>query len=797
MTQNVLQIPTAAPLSGMALVTDVNNALAGLASLCSGGTAPSASSLGLASLAGLLWHDTQANQLKLRNQADSAWIVLGSVNETSGVFVPAAARVYSPLSAATTLALANAGQFLLCSAALTLTLPTTSGLTTAWCVSIFAKGGPVNLSLANSSDALNGGVGGSIIVPKGYYAELVTDAAGNYSAVVIPASLGISVLASAATVDLGTAASQVVSISGTTSITSFGASAPAGTVYTLQFAASLTLAYNAASLILPGAANLTTAANDCAQVLSLGSGNWICIDYQKANGQAVASALGSSPAVRQTALVGVVNSSGQANFVNSGTALRPGLSATAATLLLAFASGYGSGGAVDYVEQIAADSTTFFPTLTANGLSYLYATRVSAGNVTGGATLAPAQVGGSYNQAAQSLLQFGGAAGSTSFLDDFGSIWTAQGTAKVQANQFKFGTGALGGGGTNNAMNGTSDWLKSTAITSLGSGGWSMRAWVYNTAWSSNQNCLFCLSTAGGYGTVIGINPSGHTVLNISSNGMSNDIANVTVGTATIALNTWAFVEMTYDPVAGKIYTYVNGVVDQTISTSGKTVFGGSPYLCLGSIVGIANYFMQGYIDKPEILPYCQHPAGATYSVPTSAPSISAAGYASDWFDTVNMVMKSPSAASTVAGSNPTLTVSNKLYLGEATAGASAISSVVSYAYQGRYDSGAIATLPGTSTAVMLNHNLGTKLAAASIVVECLTSEQGYAAGTRIINPLVIDSTASSRSIPPTTSVTTKVVTFATNNGGGPWTALPAAGGAFAGLTNANWAYRVLVSRSF
>jgi len=159
------------------------------------------------------------------------------------------------------------------------------------------------------------------------------------------------------------------------------------------------------------------------------------------------------------------------------------------------------------------------------------------------------------------------------------------------------------------------------------------------------------------------------------------------------------------------------------------------------------------------------------------------------WFDTTNMQMK--------LGNGTTWAVVNAVFVGEAVAGASTISSVVSYAYQGRYDSGAIATLPGPSTAVMLNHNLGTKLAAASIVVECLTSEQGYAAGTRIINPLVIDSTASSRSIPPTTSVTTKVVTFATNNGGGPWTALPAAGGAFAGLTNANWAYRVLVSRSF
>jgi hypothetical protein len=49
----------------------------------------------------------------------------------------------------------------------------------------------------------------------------------------------------------------------------------------------LTLTHNAASLILPGGSNITTAAGDCASFLSLGSGNWCCTKYVKASGAPV------------------------------------------------------------------------------------------------------------------------------------------------------------------------------------------------------------------------------------------------------------------------------------------------------------------------------------------------------------------------------------------------------------------------------------------------------------------------------------------------------------------------------
>lgn len=94
-------------------------------------------------------------------------------------------------------------------------------------------------------------------------------------------------IASATLTGIGAATSNVVAISGTTTITGLGTIA-AGARRTVRFLGSLILTYNAASLILPTTASITTAANDTAEFLSLGSGNWICLRYTLASGKAPA-----------------------------------------------------------------------------------------------------------------------------------------------------------------------------------------------------------------------------------------------------------------------------------------------------------------------------------------------------------------------------------------------------------------------------------------------------------------------------------------------------------------------------
>lgn len=91
---------------------------------------------------------------------------------------------------------------------------------------------------------------------------------------------------SGTTVDLGSLTSNVVSITGTSTISSFGSTAASGYTYLIGFAAALQLT-NSGSLVLPGAANITTAAGDTCIAICKGSGNWVVVAYQRASGLAL------------------------------------------------------------------------------------------------------------------------------------------------------------------------------------------------------------------------------------------------------------------------------------------------------------------------------------------------------------------------------------------------------------------------------------------------------------------------------------------------------------------------------
>lgn len=104
------------------------------------------------------------------------------------------------------------------------------------------------------------------------------------AAIMAAAALGgFTSIVSATTADLSTSTTMGVNITGTNAITSFGSGVNLFRV--VKFSAALTLTHNATSLILPGAANITTAANDRAICFSDASGNWTVVDYVLANGR--------------------------------------------------------------------------------------------------------------------------------------------------------------------------------------------------------------------------------------------------------------------------------------------------------------------------------------------------------------------------------------------------------------------------------------------------------------------------------------------------------------------------------
>lgn len=143
--------------------------------------------------------------------------------------------------------------------------------------------------------------GASLVLPG---AQNITTASGDYaifrgySAGVVrcveysradshPLIVGISTIASGTTTELGSVREQSITVSGTTTITSFGSLSPTGSLKTAYFSGALTLTHNGTSLILPGAANITTVAGDCLLARHSGSGNWRVLSYLRAAGRPV------------------------------------------------------------------------------------------------------------------------------------------------------------------------------------------------------------------------------------------------------------------------------------------------------------------------------------------------------------------------------------------------------------------------------------------------------------------------------------------------------------------------------
>lgn len=89
-------------------------------------------------------------------------------------------------------------------------------------------------------------------------------------------------ITSASSIDLGAATGNLVHITGTTTITSLGTAPQAGARRQVVFDGALTLTHNASTLVLPGGANITTAANDSAIFEADTTTKWILRSYQRA-----------------------------------------------------------------------------------------------------------------------------------------------------------------------------------------------------------------------------------------------------------------------------------------------------------------------------------------------------------------------------------------------------------------------------------------------------------------------------------------------------------------------------------
>ncbi|MDE2096314.1 MAG: hypothetical protein KGL39_03645 [Patescibacteria group bacterium] len=144
--------------------------------------------------------------------------------------------------------------------------------------------GSYTLTLA-VNDGSGSAAGNTVISPQNDYPVSYYSDGTNIATLGSFGFGAMSTLASATTTDLGSAGTNFVKITGTTTITSFGSSATAQSpLFQVLFAGALTLTYNGTSLKIPGSANVTTAAGDTALCEYLGSGNWQVLAYSPAAG---------------------------------------------------------------------------------------------------------------------------------------------------------------------------------------------------------------------------------------------------------------------------------------------------------------------------------------------------------------------------------------------------------------------------------------------------------------------------------------------------------------------------------
>jgi hypothetical protein len=361
--------------------------------------------------------------------------------------------------------------------------------------------------------------------------------------------------------------------------------------------------------------------------------------------------------VREAILAGSVDTTGFPNFSVIGSGLNVNLTATATPLTMSFAAGFNAVvGPVDFVGQLAADTTSYWASLPSNQYSFLSVDRnASTGALTATQTLMPPQRGAVFYSPRQALLHFD----ASTFADDWGNTWVGVGAGLTfTAPCAKFG--ALGIN-----ITGTSTYVQTTSIFNPGLGNWTMDVWA-----NINSNVSQSIFSVGNsFGVYLATNASGKLILFLSSGGASWDISPGTSPGAT-TVTTGAFHHFALVFNGASYVAYLDGVAQLTVSSSTRVWPDGVAMAVAGQVgVGAGT---AGCFDEFDFVPFARWVANFT-------PPVAAYTVSGDWFDSNKMVMN------TATGAGPTWSTVQRLYVAEAQAGASTITAVYDYSASHQY----------------------------------------------------------------------------------------------------------------
>lgn len=234
------------------------------------------------------------------------------------------------------------------------------------------------------------------------------------------------------------------------------------------------------------------------------------------------------------------------------------------------------------------------------------------------ATTAP--VGDADFASVSLLLHCDGTNNSTTFTDVTGKTVTAGGNAKISTTQSKFG-------GASAAFDGNGDYLRVPYATSLdlGSGDFTVEAFIYVTAYSSGYACLcgtYTFGTVDGgsqnSGWLVGIGPTGKLLFGWGNNGAFTTLVE---SSGAVGTGAWKHVAVVRSGTALKLY--INGTNDGSATKSDNITVSKS-YLYVGSYnrsdtpYQAANS-INGYIDEVRITKGVARYTGSSLTPPSAA----------------------------------------------------------------------------------------------------------------------------------------------------------------------------------
>ena len=394
----------------------------------------------------------------------------------------------------------------------------------------------------------------------------------------------------------------------------------------------------------------------------------------------------------QVVITGSVDLNGQANFLSASTD-GVALAATTTPVLIAYANGQDVYGEKNYIESIAADvaKASTWGTLPA-GTSYLYKeldiTDPNAPVASYGSSLECPDYVSSDNQSQHALMHFETTA------DDYGYVWTYGAGATISSTSPKIGTYCLSCTAAANSYV-THPSLRPNGL-------FTVEGYLKINA-LSQSGAIFAVN--GTITFLIQVDPSNKIAMYVSNNNSSYNIANGTLGTTVMTTGVWYHIAFVYDGVNYKVY--VNGTAEITQASASYVSSGG--LLQLGMTSGTNN--LNGYIDEFRYSPYPRY-------LTTFTPSIVAFTKDASIYNIT--LRKFPYIAT------------NKLrcYLGEAVSNGSSVSSVITYALNGKYISPF--TTWASRTLVNFADYIPTKQKRYRLTLQCTTPAHDWIGGDEV-----------------------------------------------------------------